>query len=369
VTIRVGLIGANGHTRGPTTTEARWGGRVHGAVFSTLPECELVAVCTTRRETAEIAAQNLGAKRAFVDYREMIEWDDIDLVSVAVRVDLHHPMVLAAIDAGKHVYCEWPLAVNTIEAAEILDRAQKTGIHHAVGLQSHGSPGILYLRDLIAQGDIGRILMVNMIFFWNAARVGRHAYVPYVLSAEGGGNALSILGGHSINALTKIFGDLNVLSADVDTLIPEETLADTKETLKITSHDSVNIIGRFVSGAMLTAGVSWITDPKLGWRMYAYGTEGCLEATSDGMMQMSPITIRRGSAGTDSFEPIAIPDKYYWTPEFDLGTKQFNVGQIVRRFVQGIEQGRAVSPNFEDALALHQLVEKIELSSLEHRQS
>ena len=162
---RVWLIGANGHTRGPTPTDARWGGRVHGAVFSTLPETELVAVCTRSQETAETAARNLGAERAFTDYHEMVEWDDIDLVSVAVRVDLHHPMALAAIDAGKHVYFEWPLAVDVGEATDLFDPAEAAGVRHAVGLQSHGSPGVRYLHDLVTDGQIGRVLMVNMIFF------------------------------------------------------------------------------------------------------------------------------------------------------------------------------------------------------------
>ena len=136
--------------------------------------------------------------------------------------------------------------------------------------------------------------------------MGRHSYTPYVLNAPGGGNALSILGGHSTNALTTIFGDLPSLSAEVDTLIPEETLADTGETVRVTSHYSVAVVGRFESGAMLTAAVSWVTDPLLGWKMYAYGTDGCLEATSEGMMQMSPIRIRRGGTASRScqFPPI-----------------------------------------------------------------
>ena len=152
--------------------------------------------------------------------------------------------------------------------------------------------------------------------------MGRHSYTPYVLNAPGGGNALSILGGHSTNALTTIFGDLPSLSAEVDTLIPEETLADTGETVRVTSHYtnalttifgdlpslsaevdtlipeetlavsfyrrdwfecwshllevrvtshySVAVVGRFESGAMLTAAVSWVTDPLLGWKMYAW---------------------------------------------------------------------------------------------------
>src|SRR4029450_9077358 len=99
--IHVGIIGANAHYG--------WSMRAHLPALLALPEYELTAVCTSRRETAEEWAQHYGAKFAFHDYHAMVNPPDVDLVSVSVRVPLHHQMVIAALAAGKQVFCEWPL--------------------------------------------------------------------------------------------------------------------------------------------------------------------------------------------------------------------------------------------------------------------
>src|SRR5713101_1949541 len=99
--IRIGIIGANAHYG--------WSMRAHLPALLALPEYELTAVCTSRRETAEESAKHYGAKLAFHDYHEMVKHPGIDLVSVSVRVPLHRQMVMAALEAGKHVFCEWPL--------------------------------------------------------------------------------------------------------------------------------------------------------------------------------------------------------------------------------------------------------------------
>src|SRR5687768_18601895 len=92
--IRVGIIGANGGTD-------RWGARAHIPAVMALPEAELVAVCTAREETARRAQERTGAPLAFWDYESMVRSPEVDLVTVAVRIALHHPIVLAALQAGK----------------------------------------------------------------------------------------------------------------------------------------------------------------------------------------------------------------------------------------------------------------------------
>ena len=106
--IRVGVIGAN--------VRYGWGMRAHLPALLSLPEYELTAVCTAHPDTAEESAKQYGARRAFHDYQQMVTHPEIDLVSVAVKVPMHYAMVMAALGAGKHVYCEWPLGANLGEA-------------------------------------------------------------------------------------------------------------------------------------------------------------------------------------------------------------------------------------------------------------
>ena len=98
--IRVGIIGAN--------PNYGWAGRAHFPALLNLPQYQVVALCTSRSETAEEAAKHFGVPLAFHDYHEMINPPDVDLVSVSVRVPWHHAMVLAALEAGKHVLCDKP---------------------------------------------------------------------------------------------------------------------------------------------------------------------------------------------------------------------------------------------------------------------
>jgi len=124
--IRVGIVGASAN-RGFASI-------AHIPALRALPQFEIVAVCTTRQDSAEMAARHYGVPLAFSDPAKLAQHPDVDLVTVSVKVPDHRRPVMAAIDAGKHVYCEWPLGRDTDEAVRMLDAAKRRDIRHAVGL-------------------------------------------------------------------------------------------------------------------------------------------------------------------------------------------------------------------------------------------
>src|SRR6476469_1644116 len=109
--IRLGLIGAS--------VRGTWWARSHLPAVAASSDVELTAVCTTRADSAEAARQAYGARLAFDDYRKMIASPEIDAVAVVVRVPSHYATTKAALEADKHVYCEWPLGRTTAEAEEL----------------------------------------------------------------------------------------------------------------------------------------------------------------------------------------------------------------------------------------------------------
>ena len=109
--IRLGLIGAS--------VTGTWSARSHLPAAQASPDVELTAVCTTKADSAEAARQAYGARLAFDDYRAMVASSEIDAVAVVVRVPSHYAPTKAALAAGKHVYCEWPLGRTTAEAVEL----------------------------------------------------------------------------------------------------------------------------------------------------------------------------------------------------------------------------------------------------------
>jgi predicted dehydrogenase len=189
--IRVGIVGANPN-RGFASI-------AHIPALQALPEFEISAVCTTRQESADAAARHFGVPLAFSDAEKLAQHPDVDLVSVSVKVPDHYLPVMAAIEAGKHVYCEWPLGRDTDEATRMLAAAERNGIRHAVGLQGQMSPAINYAKDLIAEGYVGRVLSATMIGC--APNWGATIDRGYQADLANGANLLTITGGHTIDAL------------------------------------------------------------------------------------------------------------------------------------------------------------------------
>jgi hypothetical protein len=114
--VRLGLIGAS--------VSGTWSSRSHLPALRASGDVELTAVCTTRADSAEAARQAWGARLAFDDWRRMVASPEIDAVAIVVRVPSHYPPARAALEAGKHVYCEWPLGRTTAEAVELATLAK-----------------------------------------------------------------------------------------------------------------------------------------------------------------------------------------------------------------------------------------------------
>src|SRR5512143_3498326 len=152
--IRLGLIGAS--------VRGTWSSRSHLPAVRASSDIELTAVCTTRADSAEAARQAYGARLAFHDWREMVASPEIDAVAVVVRVPSHYPPTKAALEAGKHVYCEWPLGRTTAEAVELAALAKTKGLATAVGLQARVNPAVMHMKELIASGFVGEVMAVHV---------------------------------------------------------------------------------------------------------------------------------------------------------------------------------------------------------------
>jgi hypothetical protein len=183
--LRVGLIGAAG----------RWGPRAHVPALKGIPETELYAVCTAHADTAQAAAEKFGIARAYGSDKELNADPQVEAVSVAVRVPAHFELTKNAIEAGKHVFCEWPLGANTKQAEELAARARKKNVRTMVGLQRRASPAYLYMRELIQQGYVGQVLAVNMMLMASGV-LTRPSDRTWQRDVTLGANTLTITFGH-----------------------------------------------------------------------------------------------------------------------------------------------------------------------------
>src|SRR5918998_4161201 len=195
--IRLGFVGAN--------VRATWASQSHFPALLASPDVELTAVCTTRPESAEEARRTFGAKLAFHDVRTMVASPEIDAVAVVVRVPLHYEPTKAAIEAGKHVYTEWPLGRTTAEAEELAALARAKGVQTVVGLQARVSPALLYMQEQIAAGYVGEVLSYHVSCIRDGS-LERPSSRTWQRDARLGANTLTIANGHVIDALRFVVG-------------------------------------------------------------------------------------------------------------------------------------------------------------------
>jgi predicted dehydrogenase len=352
--IRLGFVGAN--------VRSTWSSQSHFPALRASPDVELTAVCTTRPETAEEARQTFGAKLAFHDFREMVSSPEIDAVAVVVRVPSHYQPTRAAIEAGKHVYTEWPLGRNTAEAEELATLARARGVQTAIGLQSRVSPALLYIKEQIEAGYVGEVLSCSVTTMRDGTSE-RPSSRTWQRDASLGANTLTIANGHVIDALRFVAGNFTRVACMVTTQVREWYETDTENLVEVTSPDNVRVSGQLESGAAASVHVGAVPWAGSGFRMEIYGREGTLVATGSVSSQRGEMLRVQGARGSHQLQDLEIPQDFFYVPaDFPRGDP-FNVGQMYTLFAEAIRTGQSRLPTFDTAVDLHRFVDTIQQAS------
>ena len=352
--IRVGLIGANVHSN--------WATASHLPALVASPDAELTAVCTTRPESAEEARKKYGAKLAFHDYRTMIASPEIDAVAIVIRVPSHYEPTVAAINAGKHVYCEWPLGRDTAEAIELTALAKAKGVQTACGLQSRVSPALAYMKELIESGYVGEVLSVHVAALRDGAII-RPSKRTWQRDVTLGANPLTILNGHVMDALRFVLGNFARLSCMLTTQAAQWYEPDTKQFVDVTSPDNILVSGKLVRGAVASVHVGAMPWAGTGYRMEIYGRTGTLVATGSVSSQRGEMLRVQGAQNSQQLKDLEIPARFSYVPaDFPKGDP-YNVGQMYALFAEAIRTGKSRMPTFDTAVDLHRFLDVLRHAS------
>jgi predicted dehydrogenase len=348
--IRVGIIGAN--------PDRGWAVRAHVPALQALPEqYRLTAVATTNPDSAQRAATAFGADHAFADFRQLAEHPEVDLVLVAVKVPAHLELAGAAIAAGKHVYCEWPLTITTDEADQLTKAADAAGVRTAIGLQARFAPAITRAAELIASGRIGRVTAITT---YGARNKGSGSTIPrwmaYTYDRSTGAGSLEIAGGHTLDAVRFLAGPLTLRPAVTTIAEPHHTIAETGEVIEATTPDQVLITGTSNGGATVSVSIHDGVGPSRAQVTIA-GTEGELaidtlptDAPLGGQLQITPLRLReyRGA-----WRDVELPE---WP---GLPEEAGNIARFYRQFAEDLRTGTRVVPDFHAATEVHRLLDDI----------
>ena len=352
--IRLGFVGAN--------VNSIWSTQSHFPALLASPEVEFTAACTSRIESAEEAKQAFGTKLAFHDFREMAKSPDIDAVAVVVRVPLHYEPTKAAIEAGKHVYTEWPLGQNTAEAEELAALAKAKGVQTAVGLQSRVSPALIYIKELIETGYVGEVLSCHVTTMRDGS-LTRTSDRTWNLDINQGANTLTIANGHVIDALRFVLGDFERVACMVTTQINKMPVTGTDETIDVTAPDNVRVSGQLERGAAVSVHVGAVPWGGTGFRMEIYGREGTLITTGSVSSQRGEMLRIQGAQKSNDLADLEIPERFVYVPDDFPKGDPFNVGQMYALFAEAIRTGENRLPTFDDAVELHRFLDIIKKAS------
>jgi predicted dehydrogenase len=362
--LRIGLIGSGfmgkAHAFGYATA---------ARVFDLPYEPELHTLADINNDAAAKAAAALGFAHATSDWRSLVADPDIDAVNITAPNALHNEMALAAIAAGKHVYCEKPLAPLAVDAREMAEAAEAAGVRTQVGFNYLCNPMLGLAREMIAAGELGEIRGYRGV---HAEDYMADSAGPFTFRHDpAGGGALADIGSHALATaeflMSSSAGPITRVMGDCVTMIAERP--DGKGGKRRVEVDDVGrAFLRFASGATGSIEGNWIaTGRKMQHDFEVYGTKGALAFSQERFNELHFFSTddRRGRQGFRRIE--AAPDHppyglFCVAPGHQLGFNDLKAIEAAG-FLDAVAGRRPEPFNFRAGLHIQTLVETIHASS------
>ena len=343
--VRVGVIGTGGFAN-----------FAHMPGYQAHPKAKIAGVCDIILDRAKAAAERFGAEIVTGDYRELVSRDDIDAIDIVTPNNVHIPIALAAVEAGKHAICEKPLAMNFAEAQELIDAAEAAKVKTGVNFTYRGHPAARYAKDLISKGEIGKVFHVNA-FYMQGWLVNPKFPIVWRLQKEATGTgSLGDLASHIVD-LTMWFIDANITSVvgDANRFLDERPLPDGSGMGKVDVDDCCDFLARYSNGAMGTFVSSRYGTARANYvRVEIYGLKGGLVFSFDDKDNLEVSLGEEARRNGWTKEPV--PASY--APR-DGAT---GYTENVSNFIDAIIEDHEMAPSFRDGLANQAVLDAVAAS-------
>jgi predicted dehydrogenase len=365
-------------------------GAAHSLAWRTAPRAfdlpldpQLTVVCGRNASAAAEAARRLGWSESATDWREVVARDDIDLIDICTPGDTHAEIAIAALEAGKHVLCEKPLANTVAEAEQMTEAARKAavrGIRSSVGFSYRRVPALALARSLVAEGRLGRLHHVRAVYLQDWIVDPSFPLAWRLQKDKAGSGALGDIGAHIIDLAQFVTGEqLTGVSATTETFVRQRPVLESSSGLaasgdsgglmgEVTVDDAAVFFGRMSGGALATFEASrFATGRKNAMRIEVNGSAGSLAFDFESMneLQVYDGTVPATDAG---FRRILVtePEHPYlsgwWPAGHGLGYEHTFTHEVVD-LVRDIGADRDPSPSFADGLAVQRILAAVEQSA------
>lgn len=352
--IKVGIVG------GSVNPES-WAIKSHIPALINHNDYELVAVSTSNQASVMNAKRTLNIKYGYDNYHELIQNKEIDLVVVSVKAPLHYEIIKESIKNQKHVYSEWPLTNNINQAKELTTMAMNANIHHVIGLQSRQSSVLNQAKNIIKDGKLGAIFSVNM----QVATQGKGKFTTnrtaYQFDPDNGATLLDINGGHALDLLTFLLGDLNTIRVSSNDSFKNIQNVETNEKYMQLTPNVWEIIGKI--NDTISVNVSILGGVLPEFTLLIRGEYGSLRITQNssvGHPQFGNLVLEEclhkdvhlvKSSQDYTFRKVVVENEYE--------SLQGYFKSIYDKLSQDIKKGTHSLPDFSEGLKLQFLLQQI----------
>lgn len=338
--VRVGVIGLG------------FGVDVHIPALKHLDETDVVAVCSKRPEHAHLVAAQHLVPHVTIDYRNLINHPEVDAVIVATPPALHHQIAIAAIEAGKPILLESPMARSHAEARDLVRMAERAGI---VAMVNHEYRHILVrqrAKELIDEGFIGTPYSASMIVYKSALNDAGGRRYGWLMDKSKAGGMLGYAGSHHIDAMRWWLGDVKAVTGGTATLVKQRRLMGSEGSATADADDNFALVMQFMNGAMATIHYSATAAFNWGEQVTLSGSEGSLIIQNEDRLF--------GARLNDStLVELPIPSRFFDDlPQFDHYLTA-PTARVIREWVRAIRSRTVTSHSFEDGAKVLEVMDGV----------
>ncbi|MFI2858697.1 Gfo/Idh/MocA family protein [Paenibacillus sp. JSM ZJ436] len=378
VSLRVGMIGY------------KFMGKAHSNAYRALPmffpkaaKPEMAVICGRDGQAVQEAADRFGWAESETDWRALIAREDIDIIDINAPSDAHKEIALAAAQAGKHIFCEKPLALSLKDAREMLQAAETAGIKHMTGFNYRFSPAVQLVKKLITSGRLGQIYHFRAWFLQDWILDPSFPLVWRLQKEIAGSGSHGDLGAHLIDLAHYLVGDLEEVIGMSETFIKERPLAAEMTGLsakgsadgpkgEVTVDDATLFLSRFKNGAL---GSFEATRFAAGHRSTnAFEINGSLGSVRFDFERMNELEVYFTSDAEDvqGFRRVLATDpahayaEAWWPPGHTIGFEHTFIHEFLE-FTTAIQENRQPEPSFTDGVKCQAVLEAVDRSIAERR--
>jgi predicted dehydrogenase len=323
-------------------------------------------------QRAQQAAASMGFDRSTGDWRDLLADPGIDVIDICTPNHLHAEMALAALAAGKHVYCEKPLALDVRESTAIVNAARKAGVRTAIGFNYICNPMVQTARQMIEAGELGEIVSFSGSYVEDYMGDPRAPFTWRCERRLAGSGALADLGSHLINMAHVLLGPVARVNGVIRTVHKQRTVTTTGAVREVENEDIAQALVEFGSGVPGTMDISRVaTGYKCGLQVQVVGTLGSVLFDQERMNELR--FYRAGeSIGRHGFRTILAGPQHQDYAAFcpaaghGLGINDLKVIEV-RNLLRAIRTGGNAWPDFAEGLRVQQVMTAIERSAASGR--